>query len=165
MWYDDMCTKRKTISYHIYITAYITLTRSLVSEVRLYSIWGPTKTRHCFVSFFITKSSIMLWLFQQIWISCCNSFKMLSMEYDILATCLFQTPCATKSASGGGAYLKGEFFFGGGGCHWSLVGRLFLKLVNGERKRRGNSYTKLCLSRMLFFPLMTNATGVLTLPK
>lgn len=46
---------------------------------------------------------------------------MLSMEYDILATCLFQTPCATKSASGGGAYLKGEFFLGGGGgCHWFI---------------------------------------------
>ena len=73
---------------------------------------------------------------------------MLSMEYDILATCLFQTPCATKSASGGGAYLKGEFFFGGG----VVVIGLFLKLVNGKRKRHGNSYTKLCLSSMFFFP-------------
>ena len=46
---------------------------------------------------------------------------MLPMEYDILATCLFQTPCATKSASGGGAYLKGEFFFCWGGGWLSLV--------------------------------------------
>lgn len=85
---------------------------------------------HCFVSFFINKFSIMLCFFKQIWISCCNSFKMLSIEYDILATCLFQTPCATKSASGGGAYLKGDFF--GRGLSMVACGSLIPKV--GQRK-------------------------------
>ena len=132
----DVCDMMICVDIQMYTYIYhITLTRSLVSEVRLESIWRPTKTPHCFVSFFINKSSIMLCLFQQIWISCCNSLKMLSMEYDILATCLFQTPRATKSASGGGAYLKGDFF-GRGVCWWSLVGRWFLKLVNGKQKKK-----------------------------